>query len=283
MEARLMGSFAEKALQKLIDDQAMNIKIEEDDYFVDGLLYCGKCHTPKQCRLKVDDQIFTPMCLCKCAKEKVDAEKQEEKRKEHEQRVEELKLVGLPESRMRSWCFANDDGGNERLSRIARKYVQNFEQMRERGKGLLLYGAVGTGKSFMAACIANALIEQEHPCIMTTLFNLNNKLWDSTADCFSKISKSHLLIIDDFAAERKTEYMNEFVQNIIDQRYRSGEPMIITTNLTAEEIKFPADIKDQRLFSRLLEMCIPIEVKGNDRRKSQLKKDYRDLEEVLGL
>jgi DNA replication protein DnaC len=77
--------------------------------------------------------------------------------------------------------------------------------------------------------------------------------------------------------------MQEIVFNVIDSRYRAGLPLIVTSNLTAEEIKNPADISYQRIFSRLLEMCVPIEVKGEDRRRKILKNSFSEYSELLGI
>jgi len=77
--------------------------------------------------------------------------------------------------------------------------------------------------------------------------------------------------------------MGEIVQNIIDSRYRSGKPLIVTTNLTGEELQNPADIRKQRTYSRLYEMCIPFCVKGNDRRQKKLRSDYAGVKNLLGL
>lgn len=262
-----------------------DVKVSDDDYIQDDLLYCGKCHTPKQVRLKYNDSIIMPYCLCECEAKRLEKQRQEEEARTHFEHVEELLSVGMPEKRMRSWCFDEDDLANEKLSRVARRYVEHFKEMADRGKGLLLYGTVGTGKSFISACIANALISKEIPCYFTSLSRLVNELSgrQDKQVFIDRLSRFKLLIIDDLASERDTEYMNEMVQNIIDERYRSGKPLIVTTNLTAEELKNPIDVSKQRLFSRLLEMCIPVEVKGKDRRKSKLKDDYKDLQDILGL
>ena len=62
------------------------IRAEQGDYIVDGLLYCGKCHTPKQVRVVILGFERTPMCLCKCAAERKQQEAEEEKRREFERR-----------------------------------------------------------------------------------------------------------------------------------------------------------------------------------------------------
>ena len=69
----------------------------------------------------------------------------------------------------------------------------------------------------------------------------------------NSLKRYALLILDDLGAERKSEYMQEQVYNIIDARYKSGLPMIITTNLTAEEMKKPSDLGNSRIYDRILE------------------------------
>ncbi len=260
--------------------------IEEGDYEVDGLMYCGKCNTPKQCEVELFGEIRKPFCVCKCKRERLDAEEAERQRWKRQQKVAKLRHMGFPESEMQGWTFAADDGSNAKISKIALNYVENFDEMRKRGKGLLLYGTVGTGKTFAAACISNALIDRGIPCLMTNFARLVNTIqgmYDGKQQYIDGLNKFDLIVIDDLAAERDTEYMNEIVFNIIDSRYRAGLPTIITTNLSAAEIKNPADMKRQRTYSRLLEMCVPVLVEGKDRRKEKLKADYADLNDLLGL
>ena len=275
-----------ETFQKIEMTAAQNIRSNEGDYVEDGLLICGKCHTPKQCRVTVFGEVRTPMCLCRCEQEAREAEEQERKKEERLRHIRDLKKMGFPDREMSKWTFEADDRSNEKISTIAKKYVENFPDMKKKGKGLLLYGSVGTGKTFMSACIANALIDRGHPCLVTNFARIINTLqgmYEGRQEYIDSLDKFHLLVIDDLASERDTEYMGEIVQNIIDARYRAGLPLIITTNLTADELKHPAEVRKQRIYSRLFEMCIPIEVKGKDRRKEKLKSDYKDFEDLLGL
>lgn len=274
------------AFDKIAMTASQNIRADEGDYVEDGLLYCGKCHTPKQCRVELFGQIRTPMCLCKCEQDKRDAEEAERKREEFAKHIKSLKKMGFPDVEMSRWTFDRDDRSNEKISTVAENYVDNFLEMKRRGKGLLFYGSVGTGKTFISACIANALIDRGHPCLVTNFARLCNTIsgmYEGKQQYIDGLDKFHLLVIDDLASERDTEYMGEIVQNIIDARYRAGLPLIITTNLTSDELKHPAEMRKQRIYSRLFEMCIPVEVKGKDRRKEKLKSDYKDLEDLLGL
>lgn len=273
-------------VEGLIRKAAHSIPQNPGDYTVDGLLHCGKCRTPKQCRVKLFGVIRTPMCLCQCEKEKRDREDAEFRRRKKLQEIERLRSTGFPDREMKQWRFENDDGTNEKITTICKRYAEHFPDMLKKGKGLLLFGPVGTGKTFEAACIANALIDQGYPCMVTNFARLTNTLSgmrEGKQDYIDSLDKFSLLVIDDLASERDTEFMGELIFNIIDSRYRSGKPLIITTNLTADELKHPADMRKQRIFSRLFEMCFAVEVKGRDRRKQKMIADHDELEDLLGL
>ncbi len=76
-----------------------------------------------------------------------------------------------------------------------------------------------------------------------------------------------LLIIDDLGVERSTEYAMEQMFFVIDSRYRSRRPMIITTNLKLSELKNPPDLAHARIYDRILERCAPILFDGKNFRE----------------
>lgn len=270
-------------LDSIARSAGQNIERSDEDYEVDGILYCHKCNTPKQVEVELMGRKLKPLCLCKCEAER---REREDREREHTERITILRKDGFPDPDMQEWRFECDDRLNPKLSDLCRRYAKHFDEMRERGKGLLLFGGVGTGKTFIAACIANDLIDREIPCFVTNFSRLVNTMtgmFDGKQEFLDSLNRYDLLVIDDLASERDTEYMNEIVMNIIDQRYRSGKPLIVTTNLSGEELKNPADIRKQRIYSRLFEMCVPFEVKGEDRRKIKLRNDYDELSEILGL
>ena len=187
---------------------------------------------------------------------------------------------------MANWTFENDDRQNAKLSEAMLKYAENFAEFKKESKGLLLYGGVGTGKTYFAACIANKLIDKGYSVLMTNFARLTNQIqgmYEGKQEFIDSLNKYSLLIIDDLGAERKSEFMQEMVFNIIDSRYRSGLPLIITTNLTTDEIKQPKETSFARIYDRVLERCFPIEVSGHSRRRKNVKDSYFDIKEKLGL
>lgn len=262
-----------------------NNPIVEDDYTKDGLLYCGNCHTKKQTQITLFGQNKIVPCLCRCATEKRDKAEQERQERERQQRIEKNRYNGFAESVMSKWNFAADDNSDPKTINAIKSYVDNFGEMRKNGKGLLLYGRCGSGKTFAAACAANALIDKGYTCYMTNFSRIANTISGlyEKQEYLDSLNNYSLLVLDDLGAERATEYMNEIVFSIIDGRYRANLPMIITSNLTIEELKHPKGIAEQRVFNRILERCFPLEVNGADRRKKIICNDYSSMKQMLGL
>ena len=265
---------------------AVSIKIEEGDYVgEDGLLYCHKCNTRKQTEVNILGEIRRPMCMCKCEAAKMAAEEAEREQRKFNERVKDLRRMGFPDADMQNWTFANDDMSNEKITQAAQKYVENFSAFQKAGKGLLLYGNTGTGKTYAACEIANALIDKACPVLVVNFARILNTLQGTfdKQEYIDSFNDFRLLVIDDLGVERDTAYAKEQVYNIIDSRYRSGLPMIITTNLTMDKIKNPESIEERRIYDRILERCFPIEVDGANRRRKAVRDDYENMKNLLGL
>lgn len=262
------------------------IRRNECDYEVEGVLYCGKCHTPKQVVLTLGGATIKPMCLCACEAKRRDAELSMEESAKRKQQIARLRSAAFSEKMMSEWTFSADDGGNPKITSVMQRYVDRFDEIRGRGKGLLLYGSVGTGKTFAACEVANALIDRGIPCHVTNFARLANTIqgmYEGKQEYIDSLSDYALLVIDDLGAERKSEYMQEMVFNIIDARYRSGLPMIITTNMTIEEIKNPGNVQYSRIYDRIIERCFPVLVDGKSRRRATVREEYGEMKEMLGL
>ena len=257
---------------------------QEGDYYKDGILYCGKCRTRKQLSYSLFGKGILVGCLCECQAKERAAKLEAEEKVIAEKQLAKMRSAAFPDPILKSYRFDQDDGKNPQVSQICKNYVRHFNDMKEKHEGLLLYGPVGTGKTYFAVAIANALLDVGVSCLVTNFSRLTNTLFelrDGKQEYLDALNKYDLLVIDDLGTERDTEYMIEQVSIIIDSRYRSGKPLIVTTNLTPEELKHPADKSRARIYSRLLGMCIPVEVAGEDRRKIQLRDSYNNYKRLL--
>ena len=90
-----------------------------------------------------------------------------------------------------------------------------------------------------------------------------------------------LLVIDDLGVERNTEYAMEQMFTVIDSRYRSKKPLIVTTNLKLEEIKNPPDLAHARIYDRILERCAPVLFSGKNFREEGARATKAAAKEIV--
>lgn len=248
----------------------------------DGLVYCGKCHTRRQKKIELLGEMWTVPVMCQCMIEAEKAEKAQSRAK----RIAKERSLSLMEEADAECTFTNDDRKNPVLSDAVRRYADNFYEMRQKNIGLLLHGPVGTGKTFYAACIANELLEKEVSVKMTNFTRIINDMqstFDGRQEYLDSLNRNNLLIIDDLGVERESEYMQEQVYNIIDARYRAGRPLIVTTNISLEEIKNPKNVQRKRIYDRVLELCHPVKVDGTSRRRRAVIDHYAERNRLLGI
>lgn len=91
--------------------------------------------------------------------------------------------------------------------------------------------------------------------------------WTDRQSYIDALKSYKLLVIDDLGVERDSDYAAEQVFSIIDARTRSKLPLIVTTNLTIEELKKPDTRKNARIYDRILELCpVNLKMTGESRR-----------------
>lgn len=270
--------------------KAMTTKENPGDYTgPDGLLYCGKCHTPKQVLMSVPalTGTDTPQALpvtCKCQKEADEKAEAERQAAEFKNNLEaRWRADGFHDPSYLKPTFSDDDGANQKLTGVCKKYADRWPEMLENGMGLLLYGGVGGGKTFLAGCVCNALLKKQVSVCATSFPRVLNVLQNSMdrQKALDRLARYQCVLLDDFGVERGTEYAQEQLFAVVDARYRAKRPTIITTNLSLHDLENPQNLSYTRIFDRLLELCpIRLCVSGPSRRKG-LADDRRELAREL--
>ena len=261
-------------------------ELREDEYLdSNGLICCKGCHTPRQKRIQVGNRTIEPRCMCACQNDAYEKLLQDQKHREFLDMVERNRSVGLPDPGIRKHTFRNDLGYNASQIAMAKQYVDHWEEFQKTSTGLLFWGDVGTGKSFIAGCIANALLDKGVPVLMTNFARLLNKLTDLYSGdrnvYIDSFNRYPLLIIDDLGIERNSEFAREQVFSVIDSRYRSEKPMIITTNLKLDALDHPEDLARARIYNRVLERCIPIRVTEQNIRELNMAANLDKAKQLL--
>ena len=274
-------------LNDMIDNWIKNQVIHEGDWFEGEILYCGKC---KQARRKYRDvggvkKLTTEMCKCE------QEEEQEKRRKEEEQkrieRSEELRRVSLMDEKFKSSTFDVflQTQHNARALKLSKSYCDRFPEMIKKNQGLLFYGGVGTGKTFLAACIANNVLDQCYSVIMTSfpkiLKNLSPYSSQEDEKFIRRLSEVTLCIIDDLGVESGTDTALSKMYDIIDSRYRTGKPTIFTTNIPFSQMQNADDIRYVRIYDRVFEMCYPIQMEGPSWRKKTAAQNFDNMKKLL--
>lgn len=257
----------------------------ETEYMKDGHAYCKTCHERKDGEVKsLMDMKFIFKNNCKCDRERFEKQKQREK----EQEIERLKRSCFISMSQWAYTFDNYKGEKDKSYIIAKNYVKEYEQMKKENIGLLFCGTVGSGKTYLACCIANALIEEYMIRVKIRNFaQIINDLQKSGFDLdkndyIESLTNVSVLILDDLGIERDTSYAKEQVYNIVNSRYLKQKPTIFTTNLPYEKIQNSDDgVEYERIYSRIIEMCIPIKVMGEDFRKRLQKEKLKQNKERL--
>lgn len=175
---------------------------------------------------------------------------------------------------------------NRKALMVCKKYADTFREKMpsddtDPGRnGLFITGPKGTGKTHLAAAIANQLMQEGTGVICMTMIDLLDRIketyaqrrkWDaSEGDVLNTYKEVPLLIIDDMGKEPPTEWAVSKIYAIINARYEAYLPTIVTTNYSDTELVrrlTPKDTGDSTTadatIDRLREMCAAIVTTGD--------------------
>ncbi len=165
-----------KTFESLVNRAKVGVSRSGEDYIdpADGLLYCGKCRTPKQCRVKAFGKDYTPYCACQCEQVRLEKEREDFAQSQREVDLNKLRTSSGMSPKLRDCRFEDYKvtADNDAAYKTCIKYADSFDIMLAKNQGLLLWGGMGTGKTFSAACIANALLDKGVSVIMTSFVRL---------------------------------------------------------------------------------------------------------------
>lgn len=215
---------------------------------------------------------------CPCVVADFEKRQEESVKREKVERIERLfKNSGLGE-RFKGCSFDNwrQRPGTEKAYKAAHHYNENISSNIRDGKGLLIFGSYGNGKSHLAAVIANTAVKNGFATIFERVPKLLAKIRATYQGCgdvteyqlLKALTDADLLVMDDAGAEKWTEWTEPMLYTIVDERYSYQKALIITTNSTLDELEKKIG---PRAMDRLLEMCEIVENRGTSFRKERAR------------
>ena len=121
-----------------------------------------------------------------------------------------------------------------------RRYAANFAPGAE---NLLFNGGTGLGKTFLSACIARTVADRGFSVVYESAGHLFSKLekakFNPTEESrreAARLTDCDLLILDDLGTELPGQFVTAALYGLLNDRLLGGKPMIISTNLTIEEL-----------------------------------------------
>lgn len=142
-----------------------------------------------------------------------------------------------------------------------RRYIENLDENLRTGRGVWLFGGVGTGKTSLAMLVSKSALEAGRTVAVYSLPRLLAEIrrtYDadpgqiSYVDFVDRLTSVDLLHLDDLGAEKRTDWVLEQLYAIVNERYEGQRALVVTSNLNDDELK---DQLGDRTVSRLVEIC----------------------------
>jgi DNA replication protein DnaC len=153
-----------------------------------------------------------------------------------------------------------------------RAFIDNLDSNLKAGQGLWLFGDTGTGKTTLAMLVSKEALEKGHSVAIYSLPKLLARIrrtydaepgGDSYSAFFQRLTSVDLLHIDDFGAEKRSDWVLEQLYALVNERYEDERSVMLTTNLIVDKLE---EQIGGRTVSRLTETCEQVPLFGTDRR-----------------
>lgn len=267
-------------IMQVIKNAEMNMLSSIDDYEKDGIIYCGKCSTPKQVYIDYFKRAMpTP---CKCKQEQLQQEKEREEKMKKALKIKELRDASLLGEKYRNAFFENTETSHSAEFKAiydrCRRYCEIAEDVLINGIGIYLFGTNGTGKSRLTACMGNELMENGYTVLYTNFTEIARKLLKGD-EFINQLSRIDFLFVDDFGTEKVTKgdedmWLQEKVFEVINKRYIDRKPIIFTANYSLKELIEDRGVA-KRSVDRIMEICEVMRLDGQSYRITAMKQRER--------
>ena len=273
--------------------EALKINIEDnftprqDEYIGDdGELHCKHCNGVRS----LTYQGKRMRCICECQERELGEKEKAREQQLQCEAIKQIRLASLIGEEYKNVTFENTELGRSESFNSAyalcKKYCSEAAWFQQRGQGIYLYGALGCGKTHLAACMTNALIKQCKTVLFTNFFKImlavrreRRGYGSNENELLDKLAEVDFLFIDDLGAERvstngEETWVQEYIFNILNDRLTNRKPVIFTSNYGLKALRDSKGLQP-RICDRIARIVgtAVAKIEAPNYRREQVKKD----------
>ena len=190
--------------------------------------------------------------------------------------------------------FRNFTGHGAKVCDVLAKWCEGFKP--DHSSSIIISGPVGVGKTYLLACLAREVAEKSYTVRFVDFFQLLAQIKaaysrkESDEDILKPLIDVDVLFIDELGKGRNTEFELTIIDQLVMGRYNQEKPIVATTNYVLKQFSKAATIDlttnsndnggfspdvfgplemrvGSRIYSRLLEGCLKVELSGQNYRR----------------